>query len=86
MLDGKTVGGRRTREPEETPSREDALRLYTVGSAWFSFDEMRRGTREPGKLAGFAILNQDFLSVPVDTTAVVRGKTVYAADEFSHVR
>jgi hypothetical protein len=51
------------------------------------------GTLEPGKLADFAILNQDFLSVPVErigTTAslltVVGGKTVYAADEFSHVR
>ena len=62
MLDGKTVGGLPTRGPDETPSREDALRLYTVGSAWFSFDETRRGTLESGKLADFAILNQDFTS------------------------
>ncbi len=66
MLDGKTVGGLSTRGPDETPGREDALRLYTVGSAWFSFDEMRRGTLENGKLADFAILNQDFMSVPVE--------------------
>jgi len=57
------------------------------------FDEMPRGTLEPGKLADFAIPNQDFPSLPVErigTTAslltVVGGKTVYAADEFSHVR
>ena len=56
MLDGKTVGGLSTRGPDETPSREDALRLYTAGSAWFSFDETRRGTLENGKLADFAIL------------------------------
>ena len=53
MLDGKTVGGLPTRGPDETPSREDALRLYTVGSAWFCFDETRRGTLEAGKLADF---------------------------------
>jgi len=89
MLDGKTVGGLPTRGPDETPSREDALRLYTVGSAWFAFDETRRGTLESGKLADFAILNQDFMSVPVEqigTTAslltVVGGKVVYSTDVF----
>jgi predicted amidohydrolase YtcJ len=89
MLDGKTVGGVSTRGPEETPSRGEALRLYTVGSAWFSFDEGRRGTLEPGKLADFAILDRDFFSVPVEqigaTTSlltVVGGKIVYAAEPF----
>lgn len=93
MLDGKTVGGLSTRGADETPGREDALRLYTVGSAWFCFDEMRRGTLENGKLADFVILNQDFMSVPVEqigATAslltVVGGKVVYATDVFSNVK
>ncbi len=93
MLDGKTVGGLSTRGPDETPGREEALRLYTVGSAWFCFDEMRRGTLENGKLADFVILNQDFMSVPVEqigATAslltVVGGKVVYATDVFSNVK
>lgn len=93
MLDGKTVGGLSTRGPDETPSREDALRLYTVGSAWFCFDETRRGTLENGKLADFAILDRDFMSVPIEqigATAslltVVGGKTVYAADVFSNAK
>ncbi|WLB52448.1 amidohydrolase [Bradyrhizobium sp. 521_C7_N1_3] len=93
MLDGKTVGGLSTRGPAETPSRDDALRLYTVGSAWFCFDETRRGTLENGKLADFAILDRDFMSVPVEqigATAslltVVGGKTVYAADVFSNAK
>jgi hypothetical protein len=82
-----------TRGPDETPSREDALRLYTVGSAWFCFDETRRGTLETGKLADFAILDRDFMSVPVEqigATAslltVVGGKVVYAADAFSSAK
>src|SRR4051812_20876102 len=93
MLDGKTVGGLSTRGPDETPSREDALRLYTVGSAWFCFDETRRGTLETGKLADFAILDRDFMSVPLEqigATAslltVVGGKVVYAADAFASAK
>jgi len=89
MLDGKTVSGKAMRGPDETPSREEALRLYTAGSAWFSFDENRRGTLEVGKLADFAVLDQDFLSVPLErigkTTSlmtVVGGRVVYAARPF----
>lgn len=89
MLDGRTVGGRVQRDPGEIPTREQALRLYTVGSAWFSFDEAKRGTLEVGKLADFALLDQDFFAVPVDrigrTTAlltVVGGRIVYAAPPF----
>jgi len=89
MLDGKTVSGKAMRGPDETPTREQALRLYTAGSAWFSFDENRRGTLEVGKLADFAVLDQDFLAVPVErigkTTSlmtVVGGRVVYAARPF----
>ena len=89
MLDGKTVSGKPTRGPDETTSREQALRLYTVGSAWFCFDEGKRGTLEPGKLADFAILDQDYFTVPVERVGrtvslltVVGGKAVYAAPPF----
>jgi predicted amidohydrolase YtcJ len=54
---------------------------------------MRRGTLENGKLADFVILNQDFMSVPVEqigvTTSlltVVGGKVVYATDVFSNAK
>ena len=90
MQDGKTVGGQPTRGPDETPTREEGLRLYTAGSAWFSFDEARRGTLEVGKLADFAILDQDYFRVPVERIGrtvslmtVVGGKVVYAAAPFA---
>ena len=93
MLDGKTVGGRSTRGPDETPTREQALRMYTLGSAWFSFDEVRRGSLEVGKLADFAILDRDFFTVPVEqigaTTSmltIVGGKPVHIADPFAQQR
>ena len=66
FLDGKTVSGRAIRGPEETPSRIDALRFYTIGSAWFSHEERTRGSIEAGKLADLAVLSQDYLTVPVE--------------------
>ena len=89
MLDGKTVSGQPMRAAAEIPTRDEALRLYTLGSAWFSFDEGRRGSLELGKLADFAILDQDFFSVPVDRIGrtvslltVLGGKVVHAARPF----
>jgi predicted amidohydrolase YtcJ len=90
MVDGKTVAGMPTRGPEETPSREQALRLYTQGSAWFTFDDDKRGTLEPGKLADLAVLTKDYMTVPADeiggiesVLTMVGGKIVYAAGPFA---
>jgi predicted amidohydrolase YtcJ len=84
FLDGKTVSGTAIRGAEETPSRAEALRLYTLGSAWFSFDETRRGSLEVGKLADLAVLSKDYMTVPVSEVGgiesvltMVGGKVVY---------
>jgi predicted amidohydrolase YtcJ len=66
MLDGKTVGGQSWRGPEETPTRVNALRMYTQGSAWFAFAEKERGSLEVGKLADLAVLSKDYFKVPVE--------------------
>src|SRR4029079_2015384 len=66
MLDGKTAGGVSMRAPQEIPSRIEALRLYTQGSAWFVFEENERGSLEVGRLADLAVLSQDYLTVPVE--------------------
>jgi predicted amidohydrolase YtcJ len=86
MLDGRTVGGMPTRGPEERPSRLEALKLYTEGSAWFAFDENERGSLSPGKLADLAVLSGDYLTVPVEEIGglsslltMVGGQVVYAA-------
>ena len=86
MLDGKTVGGAATRDLDETPSREEALRLYTHGSTWFTHDESRRGSLGAGKLADLAVLAQDYMTMPVgeigaltSLLTMVGGRIVYAA-------
>jgi predicted amidohydrolase YtcJ len=90
FLDGKTVSGVAIRGPEETPTRAEALRLYTMGSAWFSHDEDQRGSLEPGKLADLAVLSKDYMTAPVDQVSgieslltMVGGKIVYAAGPYT---
>lgn len=85
MLDGKTVSGVAMRAPEELPTRIDALRLYTQGSAWFTFEENARGALAVGQLADLAVLSRDYLTVPVEQIGgtvslltMVGGRIVYA--------
>ena len=92
FLDGKTVAGVAIRGPEETPGRAEALRLYTLGSAWFSRDDLKRGSLEVGKLADLAVLSNDYMTIPVDrigslesVLTMVGGRVVYAADPFKRL-
>jgi predicted amidohydrolase YtcJ len=89
MLDGKTISGVAMRAPEELPARIDALRLYTQGSAWFSFEERTRGALAIGQLADLAVLSRDYLRVPIDQVGgivslltMVGGRIVYADGPF----
>jgi predicted amidohydrolase YtcJ len=90
LLDGRTVSGAVLRGPSETPSRADALRLYTIGSAWFSFDDAVRGSLEVGKLADLAVLSKDYMTIPVSeigglesVLTMVGGRVVYAAGPYA---
>jgi predicted amidohydrolase YtcJ len=89
LLDGRTTGGTQLRAQEEIPSRQQALRLYTSGSAWFDHSEGRRGSLEPGKYADLAVLSKDYLNVPVgeiggieSMLTMVGGRIVYAAKPY----
>jgi len=89
MLDGKSAGGVALRGPEETPSRIEALRMYTSGSAWLAHDDSRRGTLAVGKFADLAVLSKDYLAVPVEEIGgihslltMVGGRVVYADAPF----
>ncbi len=91
LVDSKKAGAT-PRKPEQTPTREDALRAYTIGSAWFSFDENKRGSLEPGKLADLAVLSKDYMTVPLDQLesvesllTMVGGKIVYAAGPYARL-
>jgi predicted amidohydrolase YtcJ len=86
LLDGRNAGGTPLRATAETPTRADALRFYTAGSAWVSHDEDARGALEVGKWADLAVLSSDYMTVPVpeigrieSVLTMVGGTVVYAA-------
>ena len=66
---GRTVGGAALMAPRHRRARLEALALYTVGSAWFSGDEARKGRLAPGQYADLAVLDRDVLAVPEDEIA-----------------
>jgi predicted amidohydrolase YtcJ len=91
LVESKNAGGVQ-RSPDQSPTRADALHAYTIGSAWFSFDEDQRGSLEPGKLADLAVLTKDYMSVPADQIGsieslltMVGGKIVYAAGPYANL-
>lgn len=90
MVSGRTVGGTELYPPDNRLAREEALRLFTVGSAWFSGDETEKGRIAPGQLADFAVLSADYLSIPEEeikrvesVLTVLGGEVVYAVEPFT---
>jgi predicted amidohydrolase YtcJ len=90
LITGKTVAGSAIRDPKQNVTREEALRMFTIGGAWFTFDEANKGSIEVGKLADLAVLNSDYLTVPEDQIrslesllTLVGGRIVYSASPFS---
>lgn len=72
------------REGPERITPTEALRAYTVGSAYAEFAEDRKGSIEPGKYADLAVLSDDPLSVRPEQIREIRvletivgGRSVY---------
>jgi predicted amidohydrolase YtcJ len=81
---GKMVGG--STVLRQTISREDALIAHTRKNAYLVFQENNLGSIQPGKLADFVVLDQDYLTVPADrikdiqpVMTVVGGRIAYQA-------
>ena len=49
--------------PGQKITVEEAVRCYTINSAYASYEENLKGSIEPGKLADFVVLNGDIFSV-----------------------
>lgn len=92
LVAGKTIGGAVLYPEANRLSREEALRLYTQGSSWFSGESGKKGTITVGQLADLAVLTDDYLSVPEEkikeiesVLTIVDGKIVYGAQEFRNL-
>ena len=80
-LDDKHPGGW---VPEERITVEEALRAYTSGGAYASFEDQNKGTLERGKLADFVVIDRDLTRIAPEairearvTMTVVGGSVVY---------
>lgn len=62
-LDGSRPGGW---VPQQKISVAEAVRAYTIGSAFASFDDQIKGSLRPGKLADLVILSDDIFSIDPD--------------------
>jgi hypothetical protein len=90
LVTGRTVGGLAMYPEKNRLSREEALRLYTQGSSWFSSERGKKGALAPGQLADLIVLTDDYFSVPEDdirhlesVLTVVGGKIVHAAEDLA---
>ena len=50
--------------PEQRITIQDALKAYTQGGAYSSFEENSKGKLQPGYLADIIVFNQDLFSIP----------------------
>ncbi len=50
--------------PAQSMTRMEALRSYTITGAFAEFDELRKGSITPGKLADLVLLSHNILEIP----------------------
>jgi hypothetical protein len=90
LVTGRTVGGVSMYSDKNRLTREEALRLYTQGSSWFSSESGKKGAIAPGQLADFVALTEDYFSIPDEeikalesVLTVLGGNIVHASEEFA---
>ena len=70
--------------PEQKIGVEDALRAYTSGGAYASFDERDKGVLATGKLADFVMIDRDITRVPPETIREARVMMTVVAGKIVH--
>ena len=92
LVTGKSIGGLSMYDGSNRLDRMEALRLWTVGSSWFSTEQEIKGSVAAGQLADLAVLSEDYFSIPDErikslesVLTIVGGKAVYGAAEFSNL-
>ncbi|KRD58776.1 transcriptional regulator [Flavobacterium sp. Root935] len=89
---GKSVSGTTVLAEDNRLTREEALRLYTIGAAWFENEELEKGRIAPGNLADFVLLSKDYFTIPEDqiksicsVLTVVDGRVVFGSEKYTNL-
>lgn len=90
FVTGRSIDDGPRRDERHRLDRAKALDAYTRGSAWFSFEDDRRGMLAVGADADFAILDRDYFAVDEDDIrslgselTVVAGRVVHRSGQFA---
>jgi predicted amidohydrolase YtcJ len=88
-VSGKSISGSEILATDNRLTREEALKLWTTGAAWFGDQENDTGKIEPGYLADFVLLSADYFTVPEEqiknissALTVVDGRVVFGNGEY----
>jgi predicted amidohydrolase YtcJ len=68
-------------QPENSLTREQALRGMTIWAARAAFEENEKGSLEPGKYADFVILDADIMTEPIEQTFSTKVLATYINGE-----
>ncbi len=71
--------------PNQTMTREQALRSYTILNAYAAFEEDEKRSIPPGKLADLVVLSRDIMTVPAEEIAGARVLLTMVGGEVRHV-
>jgi predicted amidohydrolase YtcJ len=92
MTTGRNLAGDLINDGQQV-SRVEALRMYTAGTAYYTFDDRDLGLFDVGKLADLAVLSEDYFTVPEarirrieSVLTLVGGAAVHAAPPFDRLR
>src|SRR5258706_4796936 len=92
MITGKSVSGSEILAKDNRLSRDEALKLYTTGPAWFEQQEHENGRIAPGYLADFVLLSKDYFTIPGDeiktissVLTIVDGRVVFGTAEYGNL-
>ncbi|WP_299629112.1 amidohydrolase [uncultured Tateyamaria sp.] len=90
LTTGKTMGGLQLYGDDNLLTREEAVSIWTTGSAWFSGEADVKGTLASGMYADLAVLSDDLMSVTEDkirgitsVLTMVDGKVVHGAGDYA---
>lgn len=72
--------------PEQSITREQAIRLYTVNNAYLSFEEDEKGSLEDGKLADLIVLGTDILTCPLEEVKNIQVEQTYLGGKLIYQR
>ena len=71
---------------EQNLSVMDALRMFTLGSAYASFDETRKGTLTPGKLADMVVLSEDPFKIPPEEIKNIKILMTFVGGDLRYIK